>query len=163
MRYTAGSNQTELPDSRERPTLCQHCGCRPATLDWVGDGGALAYVHGMSQRWCDYCAIEAQLAYAIQQASTVEVLRSKLLTLGGYAMDGYIQADVWYGPHPCGVCGATIAKKSEEHGGDEVDYPEGPIYPNTEWKPHVHRERGQPVDLSAPPPTEPQSNLGSGG
>ena len=44
---------------------------------------------------------------------------------------------VYYGPHPCENCGKTIAKMGYDWGGTAFTYPEGPIYPNTEWHPHV--------------------------
>lgn len=44
---------------------------------------------------------------------------------------------IYYGPHPCENCGAMIAKMGREFGGNSFNYPEGPIYPNTEWHPHV--------------------------
>lgn len=56
---------------------------------------------------------------------------------------------IYYGPHACGDCypdkkgepgsAVTIVKVSREQGGAEFDYPDGPIYPNTVWVPHVHR------------------------
>lgn len=54
---------------------------------------------------------------------------------------------IYYGPHACGECckdaavptAVLIARVSQEQGGAEFDYPEGPIYPNTAWVPHVHR------------------------
>jgi hypothetical protein len=46
---------------------------------------------------------------------------------------------VYYGPHACGVCGVMIVKAAREQGGAEYDAPSGPIYPNTRWRPHVHR------------------------
>jgi len=49
---------------------------------------------------------------------------------------------VFYGPHPCQVCGNLIVKEGVrgKDGGAEFDVPDGPIYPNTAWRPHVHRE-----------------------
>jgi hypothetical protein len=44
---------------------------------------------------------------------------------------------VYYGPHSCENCGVQIAKMGTEWGGTAFTYPEGPIYPNTEWYPHV--------------------------
>lgn len=44
---------------------------------------------------------------------------------------------VYYGPHACSNCGATICKMGSEFGGNAFTYPEGPIYPNTEWHAHV--------------------------
>lgn len=43
---------------------------------------------------------------------------------------------VYYGPHECQNCGATVVKMGAEFGGNTFDQPQGPIYPNTEW--HVH-------------------------
>lgn len=44
---------------------------------------------------------------------------------------------VYYGPHSCDNCGAMVCRMGLEFGGNRFDYPEGPIYPNTEWHPHV--------------------------
>jgi hypothetical protein len=44
---------------------------------------------------------------------------------------------VYYGPHACQNCGVLICKMGFEFGGNAFTYPEGPIYPNTEWHPHV--------------------------
>lgn len=44
---------------------------------------------------------------------------------------------VYYGPHSCENCGINIVKMGREWGGTAFTAPEGPIYPNTEWHPHV--------------------------
>ena len=44
---------------------------------------------------------------------------------------------VYYGPHTCENCGGMIVKMGAEWGGVAFTAPEGPIYPNTEWHPHV--------------------------
>lgn len=44
---------------------------------------------------------------------------------------------IYYGPHACGNCGVTICKMGHEWGGNAFTYPEGHVYPNTEWHPHV--------------------------
>jgi hypothetical protein len=44
---------------------------------------------------------------------------------------------VYYGPHTCENCGVFIVKMGTEWGGNAFTNPEGPIYPNTEWFPHV--------------------------
>ena len=44
---------------------------------------------------------------------------------------------VYYGPHVCENCGAMIVKMGHDWGGTAFTNPEGPIYPNTEWFPHV--------------------------
>jgi hypothetical protein len=59
-------------------TLCQNCGKRPATENWVGEGGTLAYVHGHYQRWCERCCIEAQLDNARKAAERIPELEKRL-------------------------------------------------------------------------------------
>jgi hypothetical protein len=49
-------------------------------------------------------------------------------------------ARVFYGPHPCAACGHMIVKQGNVDAGAEFDYPNGPIYPNTVWTPHLHRD-----------------------
>jgi hypothetical protein len=44
---------------------------------------------------------------------------------------------VYYGPHPCENCSVLVAKMGPEWGGTAFTYPSGPVYPNTEWHPHV--------------------------
>lgn len=44
---------------------------------------------------------------------------------------------VYYGPQICYNCGVNVCKMGHEFGGNTFNYPEGPIYPNTEWFPHV--------------------------
>jgi len=44
---------------------------------------------------------------------------------------------VYYGPHACENCGINVAKMGHEWGGTAFTYPQGPVYPNTEWHPHV--------------------------
>lgn len=55
--------------------------------------------------------------------------------------DGLKQKAVFYGPHACEKCGVQICKMGNGFGHDAYTYPEGPIYPNTEWVPHVCRQR----------------------
>lgn len=60
---------------------------------------------------------------------------------------------VYYGPHPCSNCGTDIAKMGNEWGGTSFTYPEGPIYPNTEWHPHVcdpEKSTYEPAPCSPP-------------
>ncbi len=44
---------------------------------------------------------------------------------------------VYHGPHPCNTCAVLVARMGYEFGGTAFTYPEGPVYPNTEWHPHV--------------------------
>lgn len=43
---------------------------------------------------------------------------------------------VWYGPHECNNCGATIVKSSHNQGGIELDAPFDHHYPNHRWVLH---------------------------
>lgn len=61
--------------------ICQSCGKRPATMNWVGDGGTMAFIHGMYQRWCDHCALRAQIAHAQKMADLLPELQAKLAAL----------------------------------------------------------------------------------
>jgi hypothetical protein len=44
---------------------------------------------------------------------------------------------IYYGPHTCENCGVMIVRMGREWGGTAFTNPRGPIYPNTEWHPHV--------------------------
>lgn len=61
--------------------LCTNCHARPGTLAWVGEGGALAYVHGLSRLWCEPCIVKAQLDYALDRAAAVPELTRRYLEL----------------------------------------------------------------------------------
>lgn len=61
--------------------ICQNCNKRPATTNWVGEGGTMAYVHGMYQRWCDYCATKEQLKYCKKMARAIPRLEKKFKKL----------------------------------------------------------------------------------
>ena len=61
--------------------LCAKCQKRPGTETWVAEGGALAYVHGMSQWWCRRCVLEAQLEHAHERAAAIPELERQLQDL----------------------------------------------------------------------------------
>ena len=65
----------------EEGKSCVNCRKRPATVKWVGTGGALALIHGMYSWWCDVCAVEAQLAYAKEQRRSIRKLERELAVL----------------------------------------------------------------------------------
>lgn len=44
---------------------------------------------------------------------------------------------IYYGPHACDKCGKMICRLALEQGGEKFDYPEGPVYPNSKWNPHI--------------------------
>ncbi len=43
----------------------------------------------------------------------------------------------YYGPYSCENCGIQIVRMGSEWGGTAFTNPTGPIYPNSEWAPHV--------------------------
>ncbi len=45
----------------------------------------------------------------------------------------------FYGPQACERCGVQIVKASLREGGEEIEYPDAPIYPNTKWFRHECR------------------------
>ena len=69
---------------------------------------------------------------------------------------------IYYGPHKCANCGVLICKMGHQFGGNAFTYPDGPIYPNTEWHPHVCDPRrvaewqvNVPCAIAQPPSTPP--------
>ena len=67
----------EPPLPEDRP--CDNCKLHPATCTWVGDGGVLAWTHGFRQRWCDCCALKAQLNHARDRAAEIPKLEQDLV------------------------------------------------------------------------------------
>jgi hypothetical protein len=78
-KYFAGDNRVERPSGP--PPRCAQCHRRPGTITWVGEGGALAYVHGGGVRWCERCVVEAQLAHAVAMARQVPALEQQLAAI----------------------------------------------------------------------------------
>jgi len=62
----------------ETSSLCANCHQRPGTLTWVGEGGTLAFTHGLSQQWCESCVVSAQLTHARASAARIPTLESRL-------------------------------------------------------------------------------------
>ena len=54
----------------------------------------------------------------------------------------YPQDVVYYGPHRCPCCASMVCRASLEQGGKMFDYPDGIIYPNTQWRLHECRTGG---------------------
>lgn len=52
---------------------CQKCGIGEGTQTWC-ESGAIGYVHGLSQQWCDRCVLTTQLAYARERAAAIPEL-----------------------------------------------------------------------------------------
>lgn len=56
-------------------SLCASCHKREGTLAW---GDALALTHGFAARWCEVCALTAQIAHAEERAAALPGLRARL-------------------------------------------------------------------------------------
>jgi hypothetical protein len=67
---------------------CVHCHKREATVQWVGEGGMLAFTHGMYEMWCDYCCTVEQLKHAQRSAKQIPRLEKKLKKLCGIKSTG---------------------------------------------------------------------------
>lgn len=72
---------SKKPQAIGEPMICQNCGKREATITWVGEGGTLAWVHGMGQEWCKLCCVKEQLKYAKKQAERIPELKEELRQL----------------------------------------------------------------------------------
>lgn len=57
---------------------CANCGKRPGTIQWVGEGGALALTHGWYAMWCEVCCLEAQIKYAEDLTAKIPTLKEEL-------------------------------------------------------------------------------------
>jgi hypothetical protein len=57
---------------------CAKCGKREGTTGWVGTSGILAWTHGMYERWCEICILEAQLEYARERATKIPEMEKRL-------------------------------------------------------------------------------------
>jgi hypothetical protein len=76
-----------VPHSEKPHGKCQNCNERDATQTWVGEGGVMAWTHGMYQYWCELCCTQAQLKYAEEAAARIPELKEKLVLLGIQAKD----------------------------------------------------------------------------
>jgi hypothetical protein len=78
-KETAGN--ISVPRQDATGDLCASCLQRPATMNWTGEGGTLAFVHGMYQRWCELCVVSAQVAYALKSQDGLPALKARLAEL----------------------------------------------------------------------------------
>ena len=60
---------------------CSKCKTRVSTIQWVGDGGFIAGIHGMWTPYCEHCALEDQLAFARERAAAIPEIERKLKEL----------------------------------------------------------------------------------
>lgn len=54
---------------------------------------------------------------------------------------GFNEKDIFYGPHACDKCGILICKRALNQGAEAFTYPEVPVYPNSDWIPHICQQR----------------------
>lgn len=57
--------------------MCNKCNKHKATVNWVGDGGVMEMVHGMSAMWCECCVMDAQIEYAQKAVDRLKDLKKK--------------------------------------------------------------------------------------
>ena len=69
--------QKQISENRVKG-LCENCHKRPATEDWTGEGGILAFVHGMYSRWCSVCVLRTQIKFAYERKDTIPQLEKEL-------------------------------------------------------------------------------------
>lgn len=64
---------------------CKNCGRLGTTAHpvgiWAGDGGSLAYSHGLYTYWCELCMKQAQLAHAEKCAESIAGLKARIREL----------------------------------------------------------------------------------
>jgi len=60
---------------------CTKCLARPGTHNWVGQGDALSYIHGLYEKWCEICVLEAQIKHAKERAAELPAMEEKLKAL----------------------------------------------------------------------------------
>lgn len=72
--------ETGLKEEIMTKMKCQNCHKHGATLNWVGEGGALGFTHGMYQRWCACCILKAQIKHARKAVGNLSRLERKLET-----------------------------------------------------------------------------------
>jgi hypothetical protein len=70
-----------MPGPVLQTDICSNCHKRKATENWVGDGGWMAYSHGMYSRWCKICVLEAQIASIRKSMNRLPTLEAKLKKL----------------------------------------------------------------------------------
>lgn len=68
----------DQPRTSEPSGPCANCGKHEATQRWIGDGGSLAYIHGMYSFWCECCVFKEQLRYARERAAAIPELERQL-------------------------------------------------------------------------------------
>jgi hypothetical protein len=60
---------------------CEHCGSRPASIWWTGEGGFLSWVHGGGRPWCMVCTLSERVKHLEGQVAKLPAMRAKLAAL----------------------------------------------------------------------------------
>jgi hypothetical protein len=69
------AEDAEREETSKPKGLCRNCSVRQASTWWVGDGGTLAFVHGMGQPWCEPCCNGEQIKFAEEAVARLPKLR----------------------------------------------------------------------------------------
>lgn len=64
--------------TQAREKTCANCKKRPGTVTW---GDALAMTHGFAVKWCEVCALEAQIVHAKERAAKLSGMEARLAKL----------------------------------------------------------------------------------
>ena|SRR3990167_10844110 len=75
---TSTNKKIKLVKDFKREDICTNCKKRKATLNWVGEGSIMDFVHGNFTRWCKVCAVRAELKHAKKQVRRIPSLEKKL-------------------------------------------------------------------------------------
>ena len=70
-----------MVDDMQPKGLCENCGKRPATSWWTGEGGTLAFVHGMGVPWCRVCCLTEQVRYLEEKTAALPKIKAQLAEL----------------------------------------------------------------------------------
>lgn len=60
---------------------CQNCKKHKATVNWVGQGSVMDYVHGNYTRWCECCCLKEQIKNIRETVGRLPKLEKKLANL----------------------------------------------------------------------------------
>lgn len=70
--------ESKREEAALRKQTCFKCGKHKASVRWVGDGGFMAFTHGMWEPCCECCAARMVLEYAKERASKIPELEKEL-------------------------------------------------------------------------------------
>jgi len=76
--YLEESIDKAITNIKKKLTLCQNCGKHKGTENWVGQGGAMDFVHGNYEQWCKCCCLRAQITTCYEAQNRIPSLEKQL-------------------------------------------------------------------------------------